>query len=426
MKLTLPSGPDRTRFRVDDGDVVDEIEEYWAGRYLSAEEAAWRILGKKITRKSPAVTSLPIHVPGSNRHHQYARRAHQSKMSLLDRYFHRPIGWYYDDDGHPRTFASLRYTDYYRLFRHEALNGRQAGLDGRHFNERDIPPGERPFLVIQRDPANPHLTRIVSVRPSQGEVFYIRALLNYKPALSFEDLRTVNGEEFPTFQDAATALGLFADRREAEYALAEAIAALRTPRQLRVLFVHLLINDCCHNPLQLWDLFRDQFSLDFYGQNGLNLALAYDLTLDDLGRLLAEYGKSLEDYGLPVPRVYTREVAAEMARWNAHPDQLAERAADAVLRMNAEQHDIYEEIVDAAMHDRPLCMFIDGKAGRGKTFLLNALCDFLRSQNRIVIPTATSAFAAQLYPGGRTAHSAFKVSLISSTTTTQSDGDMRC
>jgi hypothetical protein len=29
---------------------------------------------------------------------------------------------------------------------------------------------------------------------------------------------------------------------------------------------------------------------------------------------------------------------------------------------------------------------------------------------RIVIPTATSAFAAQLYPGGRTTHSAFKVS----------------
>ncbi|KAJ6538259.1 hypothetical protein DFH09DRAFT_895923, partial [Mycena vulgaris] len=57
-----------------------------------------------------------------------------------------------------------------------------------------------------------------------------------------------------------------------------------------------------------------------------------------------------------------------------------------------------------------LCVFIDGKAGRGKTTLVNALCDNLklRSIGRIVIPTGTAAFAAQLYPSGRTPQSAFK------------------
>ncbi|KAF8141784.1 hypothetical protein EV363DRAFT_1144330, partial [Boletus edulis] len=53
--------------------------------------------------------------------------------------------------------------------------------------------------------------------------------------------------------------------------------------------------------------------------------------------------------------------------------------------------------------------FIDGKAGRSKTFLINAVCDKLRSLSRIVLPTTSSAFAAQLYSGGRTTHSMFKV-----------------
>ncbi|KAG9036935.1 hypothetical protein FRB95_007498 [Tulasnella sp. JGI-2019a] len=98
-----------------------------------------------------------------------------------------------------------------------------------------------------------------------------------------------------------------------------------------------------------------------------------------------------------------------MARWNAHPDLLAERASAAVHRFNHEQRAIFDRIMEAANNNQPLCLFIDGKAGRGKTFLLNAICDALRSINQIVIPTATSAFAAQLYPDGRTAHSAFKI-----------------
>ena len=61
-------------------------------------------------------------------------------------------------------------------------------------------------------------------------------------------------------------------------------------------------------------------------------------------------------------------------------------------------------------NDLPLTLFIDGKAGRGKTFLVNTLCDWVRGQGHVVLPTATSAFAAQLYEGGRTTHSIFKVS----------------
>jgi hypothetical protein len=106
---------------------------------------------------------------------------------------------------------------------------------------------------------------------------------------------------------------------------------------------------------------------------------------------------------------YPCEVTRELERWGSQPDKLAARADAAAARMNGEQRAIYEEILAAVTQGRPLYAFIDGKAGRGKTFLVNALCDKIRSMGRIVIPTATAAFAAQLYPGGRTTHSAFKV-----------------
>jgi DNA replication protein DnaC len=64
----------------------------------------------------------------------------------------------------------------------------------------------------------------------------------------------------------------------------------------------------------------------------------------------------------------------------------------------------------AVIHKQPLRICVDGKAGRGKTFLVNVICDNIRSRGLIVLLTAMAAFAAQLYPGGRTTHSAFKVS----------------
>jgi len=53
------------------------------------------------------------------------------------------------------------------------------------------------------------------------------------------------------------------------------------------------------------------------------------------------------------------------------------------------------------------------KSRSGETFVINAICDKVRSLNIIILPTIMSAFAAQLYPGGRTTYSMFKVSLSS-------------
>ena len=53
--------------------------------------------------------------------------------------------------------------------------------------------------------------------------------------------------------------------------------------------------------------------------------------------------------------------------------------------------------------------FVDGPGGTGKTYLYKALLAKVRSLGEIAIATATSGIAASIMPGGRTAHSRFKI-----------------
>jgi len=59
----LFKGPDRTLFNIisDELECCDEIADYIYAQYLSASEAAWRILEYNISRKLPSVKVLSIH-----------------------------------------------------------------------------------------------------------------------------------------------------------------------------------------------------------------------------------------------------------------------------------------------------------------------------------------------------------------------------
>jgi chromosomal replication initiation ATPase DnaA len=147
-------------------------------------------------------------------------------------------------------------------------------------------------------------------------------------------------------------------------------------------------------------------------RNNGSIEIGENQCLQELAGLLEEYGKSLADFGLKEPTSYTGEVEHEILRWGADREELQRRANHAVDNFTNEQREIFFDIMSKVVRGEPIIAFVDGKAGRGKTFLLNAMCDQIRAMGKIVLPTATSAFAAQLYPGGRTAHSAFKVSVV--------------
>ena len=89
----------------------------------------------------------------------------------------------------------------------------------------------------------------------------------------------MDGVLYDTYQEAATELGLFANEKEAEYALLEAIQNLKTPRQLRLLFIHLLVNDCVPTPMLTWDNLAHHLALDhtLQHQNVVHIGIEYAL-----------------------------------------------------------------------------------------------------------------------------------------------------
>jgi hypothetical protein len=65
---------------------------------------------------------------------------------------------------------------------------------------------------------------------------------------------------------------------------------------------------------------------------------------------------------------------------------------------------IYDRLREIATMSKPPPVYIDGRAGRGKTYCLYPLIGALRKEGKIVLISASSAYAAKNYPGGQTFH----------------------
>ena len=390
---------------------IDEIKDYWKGRYLSAGEAMWRILGFNITKKDPSITAISVQLPAERRFQRYKRANNADTLTPLEHYFLRPLGNYVHD-GVDHRFQDLTFIQYFSLFRLAKFDAEKNNSPN-YFLEQQNQYRTPRMHVILRTGRSRHFARIRDVSLSQGELFYLRAILQIRPATSFSDARTTNGFEHETFQDTANAIGLFENETEAHYILNEAIRSLKTPSQLRFLFVQLLIDECILIPLQFWNTFQDRLCFDFSLRYPDLPQMATDHSLEHLEQLLEEQGKQLSEYNLPQPITYGRELEHELQKWAPRCRELAMHADVAYETFSEEQKQIFDDIISAVVNNQSMLLFLDGKAGVGKTFLINAVCDKLRSINIIAIPTATSAYAVQLYQGGRTAHSTFKMSAIS-------------
>ena len=79
--------------------------------------------------------------------------------------------------------------------------------------------------------------------------------------------------------------------------------------------------------------------------------------------------------------------------------------------LNKEQRATYDEIMSSIDTEEGGLFFVDGPGGTEKTYLYRALLATIRSQKKIAVATATSGVVASIMPGGRTAHSRFKIPL---------------
>ena len=127
---------------------------------------------------------------------------------------------------------------------------------------------------------------------------------------------------------------------------------------------------------------------------------------------LTFYGKSLKDFAIELPPRYLLEMLnnrAIMEERSYDPEVLRRESECLVPKLNIQQRGIFERILDAVNSGRQELMFIYGHGGTGKTFVWKSLIYTLRSHRKIVLAVASSGIAALLLPGGRTAHSRFKL-----------------
>ena len=221
--------------------------------------------------------------------------------------------------------------------------------------------------------------------------------------MSFEDLRTHNGNVYGTFQEACIARGLMEDDQEWDRALTEAIALLM-PRQCRQLFVTILTHCQPSEPGVLWENHKAGLSEDF--SRNLPADQSFQSALADIDSMLQTSGMSCVQVGLPEPNLILP------------PDNLAATHDDASIVannmqiLNDKQRKIVDDVWDKVQNpdaSEPNVFYVDGPAGTGKTMVYNTLIALLRSHGKEVASCAWTGIASILLRYGVTVHNLFKL-----------------
>ena len=136
--------------------------------------------------------------------------------------------------------------------------------------------------------------------------------------------------------------------------------------------------------------------------------------LGELSAMFSNNGLSISSYDLPAPTQSVYDGVANRLILEELAYDRAVLAAEAVTMSSAltrEQRAIFDTVIGGVCQQQSFLYFIAGHGGTGKTFLWRTILARLRSHGHIVLAVASSGVAALLMPGGRTAHSRFKIPL---------------
>ncbi|XP_047129685.2 uncharacterized protein LOC100201102 [Hydra vulgaris] len=365
----------------------DEINTFLNCRYVSAPEALWRIFEYSLSDMSHNIIRLQVHLPDN----QMIYFVEGEEQAALDR-------------------AAQRDTHLTAWFKLNVENEK-----ARHYPYVEIPyhfvfDSKHCKWKVRQRGSNKVIVRMYKVSPI-GEIFYHRMLLlHVRGAVSFEDLRTVNGTVFNTFREACSQLGLLQDDAEWRNTLTEA-AATRLPNQIRQLFSIILTFCEPDDPLNLWNAFKD-FMMEDYIHHSMPPIIAEQAALRQIESIINQNGKTLADVNLP-----TLDEFLDYVPQNEEED--VQVLIDEANRVRPLLNDNQRQIADAilsALSEQPnnenkqsRLFFIDGPAGCGKTFTYNYLIAETSSRHIITATAAWTGIAATLLKKGCTLHGLFKL-----------------
>ncbi|CAA0811005.1 Unknown protein [Striga hermonthica] len=188
------------------------------------------------------------------------------------------------------------------------------------------------------------------------------------------------------------------------------------------MFASLLISGSLSRPDDVWQQCWILLSDDIlYRQRQLfnndDLRLGEDaiknLTLAEIETLMRIRGSSLREYScMPYPNSESMHNTSNrliLDELNYDRKALAMEHETLLGRMTGEQKGVYSRIMFAVDSGAGGVFFVCGYGGTGKTYLWRTLSAALRSKGKIVLNVASSGIASLLLPGGRTAHSRFRI-----------------
>ena len=377
--------------------VIDEIKEYIDGRYIGPTEACWHLFEFKMHEEKPSVYRLPVHLENE-------------QMVFFD-----------DDDDLEEVENRAANKDSQLMAWFKA---NQTYPEARQYTYGDMPPH---FTFTKKTSKwSPRkqgdtIGRMNFVHPSAGECFYLRLLLTVvKGAESFADVRTYDGIVHPTYKAACLVRGLLEDDGEWDKCLQEA-GDMQTGGQLRSLFARILLHCQPAMPAILWDHHKEKICDDLK-QKIINKhhipaptdEQIYDYGLFLLDRLLLKSGRRLLDFDpMPLPQDDWDDQVADNPLLQ---EQLNHDAYDLLMavhqnteRFNDEQRAVYDAVLHSARNNEGKIFFLHSAGGGGKTFVCNTIAAAIRADHQVALTVASSAIAALILDGGRTAHSRFKI-----------------
>jgi len=176
------------------------------------------------------------------------------------------------------------------------------------------------------------------------------------------------------------------------------------------------------NPRQLWDAHWESLSNDIeamtrYKHADPTITLLEDALKDralyEIDQVFMHNGHRLEYFPtLPksnyIPSIHGgNRLVQKGLVYDRH--SLTIDADNIENRFNDDQHNAYETILNVVTNKEGKLFFVNGSGGTGKTFVWITSLSRLRRQSKIVLVVASSGIASLLLPGGRTAHSRFKI-----------------
>ncbi|KAL7070021.1 hypothetical protein ACQ4LE_011196 [Meloidogyne hapla] len=389
------------------GDLVDIDEPAYYSQmyYRSATEAYARIHSMPYVRLSNTCYEMPIHLPDQQNVYfrpgqasaAAARIPQDLPKTMLTEYWKQwseGKTWELIDKKWILTDDQMIKTTLYEQMPENYWFDKKAKIWKKRVNNKDV------IGLIHPRPS-----------PRDQEKFALYILLRHYPG-DPEALKEVKGVIYTTFVEAARLRGLLSDDSVWERTLEEA-AHFINPKEMRYLFVQVLVFGNPSNARELWDKFVDHMFKPIIGNdpNGIERKRRIDRALAYIEHQLSDYGMTNQQFNLDSPSP-GMQLNIDTALDNFffgdkdEDDFASGKKPDIIL--NDDQEKVWNTVQNAIQGISSNTIFVTGDGGTGKTYLFNTIISRLREMRIRVIASAFTGCAATLLTGGATVHSVFR------------------